>query len=220
MKLTDFLHFAPFNRLREQMGTRRLGYFELFDPRYHLTGDERVGLAREGLVLAPGQLQRLVDRTFAYKNSRVLCYPEQSSGAQLQLSPPVYHVTDCADLVEKLRPSGKGTPHLRVTTSGSGVFPLRVDGEVELRQFQVCEICLQQLGFEGFDAQRNRRRAWSLQLLEAFTPERFFARYRQYPVKPEEYGSRLTRGEEPAGDLTEETCEGGRVDRWWQAPTK
>ncbi len=41
MRLPDFTTFAPFNLLRQQMGTTQLGYFELFDPVLHLTGKER-----------------------------------------------------------------------------------------------------------------------------------------------------------------------------------
>ena len=41
MALPDFTEFEPFNSLRAQMGTDRLGFFELFDPTLHLTGIER-----------------------------------------------------------------------------------------------------------------------------------------------------------------------------------
>src|SRR5690625_6686807 len=42
VELPDFLEFAEFNRLRERMGAEQLGAFEFFDPRLHLTADERM----------------------------------------------------------------------------------------------------------------------------------------------------------------------------------
>src|SRR5690625_3539173 len=44
VELPDFLEFAEFNRLRERMGAEQLGAFEFFDPRLHLTADERMAL--------------------------------------------------------------------------------------------------------------------------------------------------------------------------------
>ncbi|MCL6416543.1 hypothetical protein MIB92_12860 [Aestuariirhabdus sp. Z084] len=228
MKLTNFLEFDAFNQLREQIGTRRLGYFELFDPHFHLTGDERIHLEQEGFLVNPAQVQRLVDGTFAYKNSRVICYLAQPSSQQLQAKPLCYHLTDCDDLLADLNSLESNTKILRVTTACSGVFPVRIENEIELRQLGVCEGCLQKLGFEGFDVQRNRRRAWSLQLLEAFSPEGFFARYRQYPVKPEEFAGRTAVVGHREGDALgneRQSHESASSDRhtninWWEIRRK
>ncbi|RRJ85050.1 hypothetical protein [Aestuariirhabdus litorea] len=208
MKLVDFLEFEPFNRLRAAMGTRRLGYFELFDPRYHLTGAERIRLEQEGIGVSPWQVQRLVDGTFAFKNSRVVCYLANQGTAAA--GGDHYHLTDCSLLLQALASVDGQERPLMVSTAPSGALPTRVGNQQGVRPFKVCEQCLQKLGFEGFDAQRNRRRGWSLQLLDAFTPARFFARYRQYPVKPEEFAQRVDA--EGAGSEGDDAQGSGG---WW-----
>ena len=70
MALPDFTEFEPFNSLRAQMGTDRLGFFELFDPTLHLTGIERSELAHQGLTLSRREVRCLLDFTLVYKNSR------------------------------------------------------------------------------------------------------------------------------------------------------
>ena len=154
MELPDFTTFAPFNALRDKMGTEALGYFELFDPVYHLTGQERSDLARTGIRVEAHQLSRLLDFTLVYKNSRVLVRDQNK-----------FHLCVCASFPRE--PSS-----YQIATSES-VF----DGRPP-----VCRDCLQTLHFKGYDATKARKEAYSEQVWERFKLTDYWATYSQYPI--------------------------------------
>ncbi|EAR10267.1 hypothetical protein [Reinekea blandensis] len=154
MKLPDFMTFAPFNAMREKIGTDALGYFELFDPTFHLTGQERSDLARTGIRVDSHQLSRLLDFTLVYKNSRVLVKDHNR-----------YHLCVCASF-----PGEQGT--FQISTSEK-VF----DGKPS-----VCGDCLQTLHFKGYDATKARKEAYSEQVRERFKLPDYWAIYTQYPI--------------------------------------
>lgn len=167
MKLPDFLEFEPFTRMRQSMGARELGSFEFFDPRLHLTADERARLAK-GLSVGWLALRCLPDYTLAYKNSRTLLWlnaPGQSGAA------PSYHLAYCRVLQAFHRQSPDQKIRIATRLPPPDPWPWRV-----------CPDCLQQLQFRGYDAARSRHRDYSDRILEAFNLEDFFRRYPSYPV--------------------------------------
>jgi len=170
VKLPDFLEFDAFNRLRETMGAEELGRFEFFDPRLHLTADERERLA-EGLVLGWPALRCLQDYTLAYKNSRVLLWVDETGQSW---AAPVYHLAYCRSLrlLRQQRPEQRVTVATRLPTPDP--WP-----------WQVCPECLQQLQFHGYDAARGRHRDYSERVREAFDLADFWRQYPSYPLKTE-----------------------------------
>jgi len=168
MPLPDFLAFEPFNLLRQQMGATELGQFEFFDPKKHISGDEKLQL-QTGLGVDKGQLLELLDYTLAYKNSRVLISVwEPVSGDDW-----VYHLATC----EKF-------PQLPTEIRATTQRPQHGFGS-----FNVCVECLQRLRYKGFDAVRNRHRHYSQRLHDDFNLEEFF---RQYPTYPLTYNDDLS----------------------------
>lgn len=154
MNLPDFTIFEPFNDLRRKIGTDHLGYFELFDPVVHLTGQERSELARTGLQVQSSALNRLLDFTLVYKNSRVILHDAER-----------YHLCVCARFPHKQ--TGYAVATSEVVFSGTP---------------RVCRDCLQTLHFNGFDATKARKEAYSEQVWERFELRDFWTVYTQYPV--------------------------------------
>lgn len=152
MQLADFKTFEPFNKLRQKMNACQLGHFELFDPYWHLTGDERSQLARKGVLVDRTSVQMLLDFTVVYKNSRVLVCDEE-----------VYHIACCDAL-----PS---TRRLRIAASLQGAS-----------SSDVCSSCLQRLNYDGFDLSKARRENYSRRVRDSFQLTEFWRRYPLYPV--------------------------------------
>ncbi|ODC04201.1 hypothetical protein BFW38_12340 [Terasakiispira papahanaumokuakeensis] len=165
MKLPDFTEFEPFVALRQQMGARRQGHFELFDPKRHLNGRERSALETTGLKRSLSQLRALADGTWAIKNSRILIYSAHTPGH--------YHLAQCPSLLTQKR------QEVVITTRRQGQIP----GFTEDVTAQVCSDCLQLLGYKGFDLTRNRKIAYSKALLKDFSREDFFKVFTLYPVR-------------------------------------
>jgi len=185
MKLPDFTEFEPFNSLRQDMGTNRLGYFELFDPALHLTGSERSELERHGLLQTPAAIKVLPDRTLAYKNSRVIAYNPNENWYRVRREYPTYHVAFCAQM-ETLRAEQEETDLLITSKIAEdyNLVVMRTQGEVKLQQhgFVVCKHCLHTLRYKDFDEFRNRRRGYSQKVLSEFSLQEFFRLYQQYPL--------------------------------------
>lgn len=154
MKLQDFKEFDPFNRLREQMGAEHFGFFELFDPERHLTGEERSILARTGVMVPQSKVGRLLDFTLVYKNSRVAVIDLQR-----------LHVANC---------------HLLPATVTLGVVTSSRAYDASL---SVCPECLQLLSFQGYDEHKARKEGYNRRVLERFTLEAFWRTYPPYPLK-------------------------------------
>lgn len=161
MNLPDFLKFKPFNYLREVMGADQLGDFEFFDPERHLSAEERQQL-QTGLRVPVAALAVLGDKTLAYKNGRVLVSAAQDD----QLLNNVFHLAACNRFQQC-----RGEVSLSVSQPRMGE-----------NKMPVCEECLQELRYKGFDAVRNRHRHYSQRLLEEFSIADFFAAYPAYPL--------------------------------------
>ena len=182
MELLDFTKFEAFNDLREKMGAKQLGYFELFDPSIHLTGIERSELEKLGVLLKPAELRVLPDKTLALKNSRVLVYNPDENWYRSRRQYPTYHVAMCAQLEEIT--SEQPGQELLVTTRLDDEYQLvkiRPSGEVSMvaHGFVVCKHCLHALRYKDYDEFRNRRRGYSLQVLSNFSLQEFYRFYQQ-----------------------------------------
>ena len=185
MELQDFTEFEAFNTLREKMGTDRLGYFELFDPAIHLTGQERSQLESPGLLMNPGAVKVLPDKTLAIKNSRVLVYVPSENWFRDRREYPAYHVAMCSELEELKREHPE--QEVMVTTRLSDDFELmklRSGGDLELvdHGFVICKNCLHALRYKDFDLYRNRKRGYSQKVLSDFNLRDFYRLYQQYPL--------------------------------------
>lgn len=185
MELLDFTEFGAFNRLREKMGTDRLGYFELFDPAIHLTGQERSQLESPGLLMKPEFVMVLPDKTLAIKNSRVLAYVPSENWFRDRREYPAYHVAMCTELEELKREHPE--QEVMVTTRLSDDYELvklRPGGELSMvnHGFVVCKNCLHALRYKDFDLYRNRKRGYSQKVLGDFNLRDFYRLYQQYPL--------------------------------------
>ncbi|SEI54208.1 hypothetical protein SAMN05421831_1044 [Allopseudospirillum japonicum] len=167
MKLPNFLEDEAFNQLRKKMGTSRYGYFKLFNPKYHLTGQERSLLELQGKKVSIRNLVPLADSTWAFKNTRVILYLPESS---------VYHLAQCQKL--------KQHEYVYISTKREGDLPL-IKQETRTASLKICEHCLQVLGYKGFDLRKNRKVAYSQKILQEFSRSEFFRLYRQYPINIE-----------------------------------
>lgn len=185
MELLDFTEFEAFNRLREKMGTDRLGYFELFDPAIHLTGQERSQLESPGLLMKPESVKVLPDKTLAIKNSRVLAYVPSENWFRDRREYPAYHVAMCTELEELKREHPE--QEVMVTTRLADDYELvklRPGGELSMvnHGFVVCKNCLHALRYKDFDLYRNRKRGYSQKVLGDFNLRDFYRLYQQYPL--------------------------------------
>ena len=185
MELQDFTEFEAFNELREKMGTDRLGYFELFDPAIHLTGEERSQLENTGLLLPLDKVKVLPDRTLAIKNSRVLIYIPSENWFRDKREYPTYHLARCSEL-EEMQTEHPAQEFLVTTKIAEDydLMKLRQEGDVSVvsHGFVVCKHCLHTLRYKNYDEFRNRKRGYSQKVLSEFNLKEFFKLYQQYPL--------------------------------------
>lgn len=185
MELLDFKQFEPFNRLREKIGTEEFGYFELFDPALHLIGSERSKLESPGILLKPGGIKILPDKTLAIKNSRVMAYMPHESWYRTHREYPSYHLAMCSQMESIV--TDHPDQEMLITTRLSDEYDLlkiRPSGEVTMSSqgFVVCKHCLHALRYKDYDEFRNRRRGYSQKVLNDFSLEDFYRFYQQYPL--------------------------------------
>jgi hypothetical protein len=153
MKLPDFSDFPPLAALRRTMGATKLGAFEFFDPKRHLTGAERIALAGPGVSVTMANVRRLMDHTIGFKNARVLAWqPDRGE----------YHLCWC----EKFPCSGS-------LVVGAGLQPDR----------SVCNACLDHLQYEGHNSHRHRHQAYYAEVRRQFDVAAFFDRFPHYPLR-------------------------------------
>lgn len=185
MELLDFTEFEAFNELRKKMGTDKLGFFELFDPAIHLTGEERSQLETTGQLLPLNDIKVLPDKTLAIKNSRVLAYIPSENWFRERREYPTYHLARCSELDEIAHEHPQ--QEFLVTTRIAEDYELmkmRSGGEVSVvaHGFVVCKHCLHKLRYKNFDEFRNRKRGYSQKVLGEFNLKEFYKLYQQYPL--------------------------------------
>ena len=163
MKLPNFTEFEPFQQLRLTMGARKVGHFELFNPERHLNGRERSELDLQGKQLPLHRLKRFADTTWGLKNTRLVVYLAEANNDHLAQCP----ITQGWDYNQ----------NVWVSTRRTGNLPSQ-----QITR-QVCADCLQLLSYKGFDLQKNRKIAYSKNLINTFSREEFFRIYTLYPVQ-------------------------------------
>jgi hypothetical protein len=185
MELADFTEFEAFNELREKMGTDKLGYFELFDPVVHLTGEERSELASDGRLLNLDAVKVLPDKTLAIKNSRVLIYNPDENWYRSRREYPTYHLAHCA-VIEEIKKELPEQEFIATTRLADDykLLKIRPSGDVNVVEhgFVVCKQCLHTLRYKDYDEYRNRRRGYSQKVLSEFSLTEFYQLYQQYPL--------------------------------------
>jgi len=185
MELLDFTEFEAFNSLREKMGTEKLGYFELFDPEVHLTGQERSELGNNGMLLKLDELKVLPDKTLSIKNSRVLTYTPDENWYRTRREYPTYHLAFCSVLEEmkKELPEQEWLATTKIADDYN-LLKIRSGGDISVAEhgFVVCKQCLHTLRYKNYDEYRNRRRGYSQKVLSEFSLQEFFKLYQQYPL--------------------------------------
>ncbi len=156
MQIKSFKDFEPFNKLREKMGAKELGSFELFDPQKQITYSERELLENGVFEIDSARLRILKDKTIAFKNTRLwLSWPEHEN----------FHLAAC-DQVQKRR-------HQKATF---------IAGLNQPAQQLVCIACLQLLKFDGLDARRGRRLDLAESIQKDFKLIEFKKDYAFYPL--------------------------------------
>jgi hypothetical protein len=112
------------------------------------------------------RLRRFADDTWGLKNSRLVVYLAEADD---------YHLAQC-EVPLRWEPAQQ----VWVPSRRTGSLPLGPQGETNR---QVCAHCLQLLGYKGFDLNRNRKIAYSKNLLKVFSRDEFFQVYKLYPVQ-------------------------------------
>lgn len=144
MKLIDFKQDNQLDRLRNKMGTDDYGHFELFDPKRHLTWQERQTLQLGWVNVESNSLHAYTDKTLAYKNSYIFAEMDETA-----------HFALCDQLRKRI---SQGRLHdVSVTLDAS-----------QLKQKKVCEYCLHAISYEGFDVYRHRHQDYNDRILKEF----------------------------------------------------
>jgi hypothetical protein len=176
MRLPDFTDDAGLIALRRSMGADAPGSFS---PSYRpdrLTLAELEQLATQGKDVSIDDVVVLEDGTFSYKDSRVIIYIRDIQ--KFQNWEPKFHVADCKTLQQRQRQNG--LTRYVVTTRNDGLFVVNLignDGPVtrNTMRLDVCQNCLDQLGFDGFSLFLPRHRR--VMIVSRFTMQRFFERF-------------------------------------------
>lgn len=183
MKLPDYTHYEPLNRLRKIMGAE-LGKFTPAKNPNRLTLEEIEQLARSGIEIPLDQVRVLDDGTLAYKDSRVILYIRdvaqyRNSGVK-QAELPRFHVSDCKKLQEMR--ANKRFERYVVATREDGLFELNITSKgasqaVDRRteRLKICQFCLQKLGWNGFEYGMDTPKKHAI--VAQFTLAEFFKRY-------------------------------------------
>jgi 5-methylcytosine-specific restriction endonuclease McrA len=180
MKLPDFRAFAPLNDLKSRMGipVDVYGLFTTTVEAGRLTVAELDALTSgEGVEVIFDQLTVLEDGTLAYKDSRVLLYIRDIHFYGRQMSEPRYHFSNCSTL-QAMNEKGRFERYV-IATEINGIFKVNIisngRAKSERRPLSVCQNCLSNLSFEGFNLQLDRRTR--KRKVSEFALDRFFLKY-------------------------------------------
>jgi hypothetical protein len=180
LKLPDFYKFEQLIALKRGMGIPAdvYGSFSLDIEPGRLTVAELDKLTSgEGIDLSFDKLTILSDRTLAYKDSRVLLYIRDVHVHGDREREPRYHVCNCTTHKE-MNERGRFDRYV-VAAEVNGNFRLNIitngNTRSERRHLAVCQNCLSELAFDGFNPQMPRR--IRQQIVKNFMPDRFFVAY-------------------------------------------
>lgn len=144
MKLIDFKQDKQLDRLRNKMGADDYGHFELFDPKRHLTWQERQTLHNGWVDVSSNVLHAYNDKTLAYKNSYVFAHNDDTA-----------HFAMCDQLRK------------RISQGRLGSLAVTLDLNL-LNDKKTCEYCLHAVSYEGFDVYRHRHQDYNDRILKNF----------------------------------------------------
>lgn len=175
-KLPDFLTWSTFNGLRSKMGAPLI---ERFGAQHIVTEIELPVIDRlqgTGIDVTAEQIQVLEDGTLAYKGYRVLVYIRDVPLIGSRGSMPKYHFAHCRTLETMYR--NQRSERYVVAISDSGYFHVNVmdsGTKSEPVQLDVCQNCLAQIRWKGFDMQMARPSR--LSIVGQFRLPEFFDKY-------------------------------------------
>lgn len=182
MKLPNFYHFIPFNRVKEKMGIPKDVYGTL-DRSLEIESLTEVELekliSKDGLEISLSDLVIHDDGTLLYKNTRVILYIRDVANYGTQETSPKYHLANCRTLKD-MREQHRFERYV-VSARTDGEFNVNIIRsnyvQNETMRLMVCQNCLALLKFNkfSFSLARNNR----LNLVKNFKLDDFFA---QYPI--------------------------------------
>lgn len=158
MKLFNFIHYEPFNTLKERMGIPRhkLGSVKTISiEKALLTADEDIKLKTDGLEVDINEVNFLDDGTLGYKDRRVLLYirdVKYGAWSKGKAKDPKFHISACKMLLQ-MKTAGRFQQRYVVATREDGLFPLHyiASDEHETKKLNVCQFCLGNIKYKGFD---------------------------------------------------------------------
>lgn len=172
IKLPDFLAWPSLNRLRDRMGAPLV---ERFGAQQAGASDRvslRERLEQTGLDVTSDQIEVLADGTLAYQGYRVLVYIRDVNNAAYL---PRYHLAHCQTLETMYR--NRRAERYVVANSDSGLFHVNIkdEGRAGPMRLDVCQNCLDHIGWQGFSSQLPR--ADRLARVGQFALKDFFTQY-------------------------------------------
>lgn len=175
-KLPNFLNWAPFNSLRNEMKAPLTQSFTPeadFKP-ISIPFFERL---KTGVDVKIDEVLPHHDGTLAYNGYRVLLYIRDIHAIAGQADMPKYHFAYCRAL-EKMRKHARMNKYV-VANGDSGEFQVNVmDSEIKTQtvKLNVCQNCLDTIHWKGFDLLKMERPS-RLKLVSEFTLTEFFNAY-------------------------------------------
>ena len=156
--LPNFLHWGNFNALRQEMGAPLAGSFRAkstYKP-IELPVVER--LMDSGIDVKFEDIDVLKDGTLSYKNYRVLLYIRDVANYGVRKEMPRYHLAYCS-VLETMRRNQRFGKYV-VANRDDGLFPVNIIEsvtEAKLLELNVCQVCLDHIGWKGFQMTKMSR---------------------------------------------------------------
>ena len=186
MDLIDFKKNDQLNALREGMGTHKFGYYELFDPDFHLKAEELEEIDHKHLVAPFDELHECVDHTIRYKNARVLYVTHHQADDSSNFIQLTLHFAKCEHFDLQ-----SGDAFITTKDLDWDDFKLRTYLQciyrdlknIKVTSVTVCSKCMQRLRYNGYDEMKSRKEIYNKELIMGFNIDQFYENYPKYPVK-------------------------------------
>ena len=197
MILPDFLAWAPLNNLRSQMAAPIADSFTTISFKFiELPLIEQ--LEGDGIDINIDELSSLADGTIQYRGHRVLLYIRDVKNYGGRSFTPRFHLTFCSTLRTKQR--DKQMSKYVVATRNDGRFLVNTNegtGASSLTKLVVCQNCLADIAWKGFDMSQPRT-ARNKQA-EEFSLKEYFTKYQRdlFGLKPEHDADTSPRNDYP-----------------------
>ncbi|ALP65205.1 HNH endonuclease family protein [Paraburkholderia caribensis] len=175
-ELPDFLEWSSLNALRREMRAPLAANF-VPDHRFKdIDLPVRERLESAGVDVNFDEVEVLDDGTLAYKGFRVLLYIRDIGSIGHQESMPRYHLAYCRTL-DKMRRNSRFDRYV-VANGDSGSFQVNViENNVRTQhvRLNVCQNCLDEVHWDGFDMAMSREDR--MRLVSGFALPDFFRKY-------------------------------------------